>query len=158
MTMTGPIPDPPIAGKDVAIGRLCDYYLDAALTAASRLARRGVQVAHSPLSGRPDLTTRQQATAWTDAECANLLAITDYCASNQRFQHAISIPAAIAEPLLVGCHWEQAVTMHQAALTVTRLTGDRQAEAKALSNLGAAQRMTGRYGESAANQRAYACA
>src|SRR5947199_275415 len=68
-----------------------------------------------------------------------------------RFQHAIAIPAAMADFLDTRGHWDQAAALHQTAITAARQAGDRAGQAGALTNLCSNQASTGDYRAAAAS-------
>ena len=145
----------PVADRDAAIDRLLNYYLYTAATAGRDLAWNTPE--YSPaISSRPacapELHTREQQIAWLEAERANLQAATDYAALNARPEHAIGIPFAIHGFLRTNGYWDQALTLHQTALIAARRVGDGPAEASALCQLGAVQRLVGDYPAALANQ------
>ena len=140
--------DPP-AQRDAAAGRLLDYYLHAARAADQFLTRRtpaGVlAVAGLPPAHSLGLLTREDAVAWMDAERLNLHAAVDYAATCGWRSHVIAIPAAMHGSLRTEGHWDQALTLHHAALKAARHTEDQLAEAGALTDLGDTQQLTGDY-------------
>ena len=135
------------AESDEAISRLLDYYLDSALAASRHITTPMTPTRPLPAGRRPDrmpqLSTPRQAAAWLETERANLHAATSYAAACGRSQHAIAIPAAMADFLDAWGHWDQAAALHQTALTAARRAGDRPGQAGALTNLCAIQGMTG---------------
>jgi DNA-binding SARP family transcriptional activator len=143
------------AESDAAVGRLLDYYLHTALAAgryfaspasASRRALPG----HPPAQA-PDVSALGQATAWLDAERANLHAAVDYATTRGRSRHAVAIPAAMSGFLAVRGHWDQSAALHQAALGAARQAGDRLGEADTLGTLCELQQHTGDYPAAAAS-------
>jgi tetratricopeptide (TPR) repeat protein/transcriptional regulator with XRE-family HTH domain len=136
-----------------AIGRLLDYYVHTARAAGVHFARP--PATRRPPLGRlpaeaPDVSTLRQASAWLDAERADLHAAADYAASCGRHQPAIAIPAAMSGFLTARGHWDQSVALHQSALTAARQAGDRLGEAGTLTELGVLQGDTGNYPAAAA--------
>ncbi len=143
------------AGRDTAAGRLLDYYLHTALAASKHIAARGPArrlptLGDSPACA-PQISTPRQATAWLEAERANLHAAAGYAAASALPLHAIAIPAAMSGFLLAHGHWGQAAALHQAALTTARQAADRPGQAGALTQLGHVQWMTGDYPAAAAS-------
>jgi tetratricopeptide (TPR) repeat protein/transcriptional regulator with XRE-family HTH domain len=143
------------ADCDAASGRLLDYYLHTAVTASHHIAPRpnadGRPPPCRPSAWAPQLHTAQQATGWLETESPNLHAATDYAAVHGPPLHAIQIPAAMAGFLLAQGRWDQAIALHQTALTMARNAGDRPGEAGALNRLGVVQRLTGSYPAAAAS-------
>jgi tetratricopeptide (TPR) repeat protein len=91
------------------------------------------------------------ASAWLEAERANLHAAADYAASRGRSRHAIVIPAAIGGFLAARGHWDQSAALHHSVLAAARQAGDRAGEADTLCTLGTLQRETGDYPAAAAS-------
>ena len=138
--------DPP-SDQDRAIGRLLDYYTSTAQAADRHLARRtssGTPADGVPASV-PDLSTREHAMAWMDAERSNLHAAVVHAARHHWLAHASAIPAAMDSFLRITGHWDQARILHQTAAEAARQANDPGAEARALINLGGAYRLTGNY-------------
>ena len=139
----------PGAEADAALARLLDYYLHTGRAANRHLARRTPAVLHAITviapAHAPDLPARADAVTWMDAERLNLHAAADYAASHDRPGHAIAIPAAMHGYLRSHGHWDQALTLHNAALQAALHAGDQLAEAGALNHLGDMQYLTGDY-------------
>jgi DNA-binding SARP family transcriptional activator/tetratricopeptide (TPR) repeat protein len=140
------------AESDAAVGRLLDYYLHTGAAAS----RHFPPLASGPLPGNPpahapDLSTRGHATAWLEAERANLHAAANYAATHGRPRHAIVIATAMSGFLAARGHWDQSAALHQIALGAARQAGDRLGEADTLSTLGELQRDTGDYPAAAAS-------
>ena len=141
--------DDDAADKQAAVGRLLDYYLHAAVTAGRHTAWHS-SVDGSPPPGHrsawaPDLRTEEEAVGWLGTERANLHACVDYAASHGRFVHTVRIPLAMSGFLHTQGHWNEAVTLGQTAAAAARTIGDRQGQARALTQLGIAQELTGDY-------------
>ena len=146
--------DPP-QERAAASDRLLDYYLHAA-SAASRLLARRTPAGMPPVAvdapaHAPDLSTREQALTWMDAERLNLHAAAGYAALHERPGHAIAIPAAMYGFLRSRSHWDQALVLHRSALEAALDTQDRLAEAGVLTDLGDMLRLTGDYPAAAAS-------
>jgi tetratricopeptide (TPR) repeat protein/transcriptional regulator with XRE-family HTH domain len=143
------------AESDEPVGRLLDYYLHTALAASQRITTQMTPIPSVP-AGRqpafvPQLSTPQQAAAWLETERANLHAAVDCAAACGRFQHAVAIPAAMADFLDTRGHWDQAAALDQTAITAARQAGDRAGQAGALTNLCSIQGSTGDYRAAAAS-------
>jgi tetratricopeptide (TPR) repeat protein/transcriptional regulator with XRE-family HTH domain len=127
------------AGRDAAIDRLLDYYLYTATAANRLIARRPPAytppIAHPPAAA-PELTTRDEAMAWLETERANLQAGADFAADRARPVHAVWLPAQLSEFLRTRGYWDQALRLHQKALTVAVAAEDRAGQATALASLG----------------------
>jgi tetratricopeptide (TPR) repeat protein/DNA-binding XRE family transcriptional regulator len=136
--------DDPVA-REAAIGRLLDYYLHTALAAGKNIPRKNkspvatVLPPARPPDCAPAVSTPRQAAAWLEDERANLHAATGYAVANELPVHATLIPAAMASFLGVRHYRDQALTLHQAALTAARRTGDRTGEGRALNWVASAQ-------------------
>jgi tetratricopeptide (TPR) repeat protein/transcriptional regulator with XRE-family HTH domain len=137
------------AESDEAIGRLLDYYLHTALAASQHVTTQMTPIPPVPAGRQPDyvpqLSAPGQAAAWLEVERANLHAAAGYAAACGRSQHAVAIPAAVADSLDSRGHWDQAAALHQTALTAARQAGDRAGQAGTLTNLCAVQGATGDY-------------
>ena len=96
-----------------------------------------------PPAVAPLLSTAWQASAWLDAEQANLDAAAGYAAASGRPGHVIAIPAAISGFLFARGHWDQSAALHRAALAAAGRAGDRAGQAGALNELGILHRATG---------------
>jgi tetratricopeptide (TPR) repeat protein/transcriptional regulator with XRE-family HTH domain len=141
--------DPP-AERDAAIGRLLDFYLQAGAVASRQLARRTPPrtppgAAEARGAQIPDLPNRRRAAAWMAAERLNLQAAAGYAAAHGKLGHAVAIPAVMHGFLRGQGHWNQAVALHQAAVTAAGRQDDRLGEASALTDLADAQYLTGNY-------------
>ena len=128
------------ADNQAAIGRLLDYYLHTAVAASRHIAWR-TSIAGPPPPGpapawAPELRTEDEAIAWLGTERANLHACAGYAAAHGRLVHAVRIPVAMSGFLHIQGHWNEAVTLGQAALAAARTVGDRQGQAWALDQLG----------------------
>ena len=146
----------PVEGRVAALGRLLSYYLYTA-QAANRYLSRRTRAGDPKLPGAqpsrmPEISTREQATAWLEAERINLHAITEYAATHHQPDYAIAIPEALHEFLARRGYWEQALTLDQIALATTRETNDQFAEAAAVHYLGTVQRWFGEFSEAIASQ------
>jgi tetratricopeptide (TPR) repeat protein len=129
------------ADRDAAAERLLDYYLHTGLAAAqhhpswdpldSSLPVISLPPARPPQCA-PPVSAPGQATAWLEAERANLQAAADYALASGRLRHAMLIPTAIDSFLSSGGHWDQAIAVHQTALTAARRAGDPPGQARAL--------------------------
>jgi len=143
------------AESDAATGRLLDYYAHTAM-AASTYVPTWTTAGDRPPPGNPptevpDLSPAGQAAAWLDTERPNLHTAVDYAATSGRLLHAIAISLAMGDFLRAHGHWDQAVALHQTALTAARKAGDRPGEAGALHELGLLTWLTGDYPAAAAS-------
>jgi tetratricopeptide (TPR) repeat protein/transcriptional regulator with XRE-family HTH domain len=124
------------AESRAATGRLLDYYLHTTLAAGQHIVSSYLDVGSLPPARppkyAPPLSTPEQATAWLEAERANLHATADYAAAHELSLYAMLIPAAMANFLVIRGYWDQAVALHQIALAAARQAGDRPGQARAL--------------------------
>ena len=139
--------DPADAGA--AAGRLLDYYAHTAAAAGQHIETRHTAAGRA-LPGEapaiaPPLSTAGQASAWLEAERANLHAAAGYAAASGRPGHAVALPAAISGFLFARGHWDQSAGLHQGALAAADQVGDRAGQAGALNELGLLQRAAGDY-------------
>ena len=145
------------ADADAAAGRLLDYYLHTAAAAGRHIATRNIAAARPPPGEPPAvaplLPTASRASAWLDAERANLDAAAGYAAASGRPGHVIAIPAAISGFLYARGHWDQSAALHRTALAAAGRAGDRPGQAGALNELGILHRATGDFPAAAASHR-----
>ena len=137
------------ADNQAAIGRLLDYYLHTAVAAGQHVAWRPSIVGPPPQgpapAWAPEFRTEEEAVAWLGTERANLHAYAGYAAAHGRLVHAVRIPAAMSGFLHTQGHWNEAVTLGQAALAAARMACDRHGQAWTLNQLGLVQWLTGDY-------------
>ena len=131
-----------------ALTRLFDYYLRTAaatmdtLYPAEQHRRPRIPPPNTPA---PAVTSPATARAWLDAERAVLTAVVAYTAAHGWPGHAASLAATLHRYLADGCYCADAVVVHSHARHAARETGDRAAEATALTNLGNIDWQQGRY-------------
>ncbi len=139
--------------RHAALTRLFDYYLAAAAAAMDTLvpAERHLRprVHGTSLAGPEDPAA---ARAWLDAERAVLVAVSTYAAAGWP-AHATGLAGTLYRYLETGGHYPDAITIHSAARQAARRTGDRAAEATALTNLGIVDWRQGRYRQAAGHHR-----
>jgi tetratricopeptide (TPR) repeat protein/DNA-binding XRE family transcriptional regulator len=139
----------PAQDSDLAISRLLDYYLRAALAASAHLARKSP--GNEPVTdwagpaSTPRVATRTQAAAWMEAERLGLHAAVEYACLSERRRYAVVIASAMHGFLRSYGYWDQALTLHQIALRAARDDGDGLAEAAALTDLAEIQQLSGDY-------------
>ena len=127
-----------------ALASLFDLYLHSASTAMDLLfpaeSTRRPQVAGLSRTHLPPLHTPEAARAWLDDERTNLtsaVALTETGETAQRLEaRAIELAAVVERYLNFGHHLADALTVHLSALRAARRSGDRSAEATALTHLG----------------------
>ena len=144
-----------VADRDARAGRLLGYYLASARAADRHLALHADAAAPGgepagaaggePAGTVPSLSTWDQALAWMQAERLNLQACLEYAAATARHSEATGIAAAMSTFLYDAGYWDQALSIHQAAAAAAEAAGDRPAQARALIDLGAVQRLTDDY-------------
>jgi tetratricopeptide (TPR) repeat protein/transcriptional regulator with XRE-family HTH domain len=144
--------------SDAAVGRLLGYYVHGALAASEYLTRKSPR--DPPVTGRqrpavpPELTSREQAVSWMQAERLGLHAaatLASASASTGAAADAIVIAAAAHGFLCVFGYWDQALALHRLANAVARETGDRLGLAGALTDAGEICQHTGDYDDAAAS-------
>ena len=145
----------PAAQRDAAVDRLLEYYLQTARAASHHLARRIPAQPYAgsviPPANMPGLSKPKNATAWMDAERANLYAAASYAATHGRASFALALPATMHGYLRHHGHWDQVLTLHARALGLARQAGDWQAEANARTDIGDIQMLRGNLPEAAAS-------
>ena len=142
------------AGREAAAGRLLDYYLHVATAANRLIARRppaDAPLLSCPPAAAPELSTRDEAMTWLEAERANLLSAAQSTAAHARPVYAVWIPAQLSEFLRTRGYWDEAFTLHQGAVAVALTTQDLAGQSVALANLGHAQWLAGHYPSAAAS-------
>jgi tetratricopeptide (TPR) repeat protein/transcriptional regulator with XRE-family HTH domain len=138
-----------VPDRDAAVVRLLDYYALAAAASGRHLARRTAPREPRPAGPRPahvpNIRDREQATTWMTNERLNLAAATEYASVNGHLSHAVAIPAAMHGFLRGQGYWDQALALHQTALSAAVRSKDRAGEAGALTDLGDVQYLRGDY-------------
>jgi len=140
----------PAASGDQALGHLLDYYQHTAAIAEALLARQSrtrpaATACTAPPAAVPDLPDGIRALAWARAERGNLLACLDHVTRAGQHARVVALTAVVAALLRQDGPWADAVTRHGTAVQAARHLGDRLGHADALTNLGAARRLTGDY-------------
>jgi tetratricopeptide (TPR) repeat protein/transcriptional regulator with XRE-family HTH domain len=144
----------PSRDQDQAVGRLLDYYQDAAARAETSLARQ-TPIVPAPAdraassAAIPEFTDSTQALAWAQAERANLLACLDHAARVGQHRRVVALTAGLAALLRRDGPWSDAITCHTTAVQAARHLGDRLGEAGAQHNLGIAYWLTAEYASAA---------
>jgi tetratricopeptide (TPR) repeat protein len=139
--------------RQMALGRLFDYYLGTAATAMDTLVpaerhHRPHITAQSAVP-IPRLVSPDAARAWLDAERATLVALTGYMAANGWPGDAIRLAVILFRYLHLGGYYMDAAIVSTHALHAAHQTGDVAAQADALRNLGVVNLWQGRYGDAA---------
>jgi tetratricopeptide (TPR) repeat protein len=148
--------------RRAALTRLFDHYLHTAsvamdtLVPAERFRRPQAPESSAPT---PPVADAIAARAWLDAERSNLVAAAGHAAANGWPGCSTGLAAALFRYLDGGGHYSDAITLHTVAGSAARRSGDRPAEAQALTNLGAGYLRLGRFQQAADHlQRALALA
>jgi DNA-binding SARP family transcriptional activator/tetratricopeptide (TPR) repeat protein len=131
-----------------ALTRLFDHYLHTAATAMDTLApaeRHRRPRIPPPGSPVPDVASEPAARAWLDSQRACLVAAAAYTASQGWPGHATRLAAILISYLDAGGYYPEAITIHMCARRAAAATGDRAAEATALTSLGFVHLRQGRY-------------
>lgn len=130
--------------SDSAIGKLIEYYVNAA-SAAGRYFNRGAVVAGDSPPALPQPTSLEEAARWMEAERANMHAVVDYASLRTWPRPGIVIAAAMSGFLRMHGHWAQLRALLRTALDTAHRAGYRDGEVGVLTSLGIVQRLTGDY-------------
>ena len=136
----------PEADRRAAAQRVLDHYLYSALAAEARLQPRrwGVRPpAMLPGVVPVEVTDREQAMAWFEAECPVLLALIGFADAQGFDEHAWLIPWATTVFLNRSGRHQDWVQSQRAAVAAARRLGDRNAQAHSHYLLGYALSTTG---------------
>ncbi|MEU4352186.1 tetratricopeptide repeat protein [Streptomyces sp. NPDC023838] len=137
-----------------AVARQLDYYLHAALGASRSFARFDTPAltpsAPAPRA-LPPVADEGRALAWMRAEHANLSAAVAHAARHGHGEHAVQLPAAMAEFMRTHGYWGDALALHRTALGAALLTGDALGRAVALRNTAVIEALQAEYARSEAN-------
>ena len=131
--------------RRAALTRLFDHYLATAAVAAGTLFRADPDppALPQPAGPVPPVASPAAALAWLDAERSTLVAVAAHAADHGWPGHAIGLSATIFRYPDVG-HFTDAAAVHGHARRAAARTGDRTAEAAALTMLGVAEAAQGR--------------
>jgi DNA-binding SARP family transcriptional activator/tetratricopeptide (TPR) repeat protein len=129
--------------RRAALTRLFDHYLAGATAAMTTLYPDG-----APVTGDPEA-----ARAWLEAERPNLAAVCISGAAHGWHRHTIDLAGTMFRYLDAGGPVAEAATVTASAVAAARAIGDRDAQARALSNLGRLHRRQGRLQEAAETYR-----
>jgi tetratricopeptide (TPR) repeat protein/DNA-binding XRE family transcriptional regulator len=145
-----------VGTREAAVDRLMEYYMQTALVASSLMDTRILNYSGAPPAGvapacAPKLTTADEATAWMQAEEANLRAVAETAAATGRVQPATLIPAAMAQFLYVQGRWQDAIALHGLAAAAAYDAGDSVGYVRAIWPLVHMQNMAGDYSGALAN-------
>lgn len=132
-----------------AVQRVCSYYLAALAVANGYIVRSGASVPPASEGAAqvetPPLQSRADALSWLENERANVLACMRRANDLALHDTVIRMAAAMAPFLRQSGPWDQAVGLHRTAAEAARQTGDRQALADALAELGVVRRFMAAY-------------
>jgi DNA-binding SARP family transcriptional activator/tetratricopeptide (TPR) repeat protein len=139
-------------GQHASLTRLFDHYLQTAASAmdtlvpAERHRRPRIPLPDAP---RQPMTEASVAREWLDAETANLIAVATHTARLGWPTYAIRLAATLSRYFEMSGRYSEAIIIHGHAREASLQTGDRAAEATALTNLGAIRYQQGRYEQGA---------
>ena len=142
--------------QQAALTRLFDYYLHTTATAmdtlfpAERHHRPRIPQPDTPVPPLPDPPAARQ---WLDGERPALIAAAAHTATHNWPGHATRLAATLTRYLYNGGHIPETVTILGHALGAARRTGDRAAEATALSQIGNVDWGQGRFQHAADHYR-----
>ena len=146
----------PEAERRAAVHRVLDHYLHTAMAASNRFSpfRAPLQLADPQPGVLPaDMTDKEQAMAWFDAEVAVLLALIAYAEANDFDSHAWQIPWTLGPFFNRRGRWQDYIATQQTALAAASRLGDTLALAHAHHLLGHVQAQTDAYEEADPNFR-----
>jgi DNA-binding SARP family transcriptional activator len=124
-----------------AITRLLTWYLHTTEAAARIISAQHARVPLGPVPPEVrvlDFVSLDKALTWCEGERAGLVAATKLAAASGMHQLAWELPAAAMSFFYRRSHWTEWVTTHEIGLASTRSSGDREAQAWMLNNLGMA--------------------
>jgi tetratricopeptide (TPR) repeat protein/transcriptional regulator with XRE-family HTH domain len=138
-----------VAELDAASGRLLDYYAGVASMAAEVLADRPTRAQPGFAAGDagyvPGLSSREQASAWFEAERANVLDCIAHASAAGRSAEVLRLVRAVSERLIADGHWNQAHRAHEHAVAAAKLSADPGDLAWCLVRLSESHRMHDEY-------------
>jgi tetratricopeptide (TPR) repeat protein/transcriptional regulator with XRE-family HTH domain len=135
------------AERDLALGRLLEFYRHGAQAASRHLARQQATPGSPGDEGESGVAfaDRDAALEWLKTERTNLHSAARCAADCGRFSHATTIAASMREFLRSQGYWSQALALHSAALDAAHAAGNQVAEARALADLADIQFLTDDY-------------
>lgn len=133
----------PEPDRSAALTRMLDHYLAGSVAAMSTLYPEA-----GAAGGDPDAARR-----WIEAERPNLAAACTWGAAHGWHRHTVALAETLFRYLDAGGPVAEAVTVTASAVTAARSAGDREAQARALSNLGRLHRRQGHLERAAATYR-----
>ena len=127
--------------RDIAVGRLLDWYMRTADAAALAVSPHRYNVPlEDAQAGPPPLSFAgiEDALGWYDAERVNVVAATRQASAGGRHEVAWRLSAPLFTVFNRRGNWADLVSTHRIALDSARLVGNRLGEAWVLNNLGEA--------------------
>ncbi|SEG89497.1 Predicted ATPase [Nonomuraea solani] len=125
--------------------RLLDHYCGAASATMDRFYPYEADMRPSLPSSTASMPDAAGASAWLEAELANLLALTQLAAKHGFHRQVLHLSATLHRCLRTRGRYTEAKTLHLQALSAAHATGDRTGEMKALIALGEIRRMQAQY-------------
>ncbi|HEV2450628.1 MAG TPA: tetratricopeptide repeat protein [Streptosporangiaceae bacterium] len=126
--------------RRAALTRLFDHYLQVAATAMDALfpaeRQHRPRVLPSGVPAPPVDGDRGAARDWLDLERANLISMARHTVAHGWPGHTVRLASTLFRYLDVGGYYPEAVIIHTCARSAAGQTGDRAAEAEALTSLG----------------------
>jgi len=138
----------PEPDRRAAVHRVLDHYLHTAMAASGRFSPHRPPLRLTPAQPGvlpADVTERDQAMAWFDAEVPVLLALIAFADANGFDTHAWQIPWTLGPFFNRRGRWQDFTATQQTALAAARRLGDPLALAHAHYLLGNAQKQMGDY-------------
>jgi tetratricopeptide (TPR) repeat protein len=142
--------------RRAAVHRVLDHYLHTAMTASNRFSpfRSPLQLTGPQPGVAPaDVTDKDQAMAWFDAEVPVLLALIAYADANDFDTHAWQIPWTLGPFFNRRGRWQDYTSTQQTALAAATQLEDTLALAHAHHLLGHVQSQVGSYADADPNFR-----
>ncbi|MFE9927143.1 tetratricopeptide repeat protein [Streptomyces sp. NPDC005774] len=133
--------------REAAGRELADWYA-AACAAAMDLVDPHRRRLPSPTAAvgaarPPSFVSADEATAWLETECTNLVGTIRLCARHGWHDRTVRLTHALWRHLLFTRRTGDWIATHELALAATRAAGDVRAEAEMLTNLATARMVTG---------------
>ena len=132
--------------QQAALTGLLDYYQEAANAAGrhlTRYTRPGTPpTAAASCEHRPPLPDHAAALSWMRSEFDNLIAAITHAADHAEHARVVVLTAALDAFLLLEEPLALSVSLHRAAISAARRSGDRLGEANAAEDLGRVYLMT----------------
>lgn len=131
-----------------AIGRLLDYYLHAADSADRLLYPYRRRLPLPPISdsaAMPRLAKAEDARSWLEYERRNILHIVRYARNHEWTRQCAGLGHVFAGFLENEAYWDDALSLHETALSACRDLDDPQWTAQALLEISRASQNTGQY-------------